>query len=84
MFKVVLSDIGKRKNTLGECDTTENIITIDKDACQTQQEATLIHEIFHALNTTLDGSQDGHRILDSLSEQFYQVLKENKLLNETK
>lgn len=69
------------RDNLGYCDSVNNIININKKAVQTQQEATLIHEIFHAINTTFDsGHNFSHSLLDSLSEQFYQVLKENKLL----
>jgi hypothetical protein len=57
-------------------------ISICSKLPQTHKEATLIHEIFHVINTTLDGDKIGHSLLDSLSEQFYQVLKDNKLLNE--
>jgi len=55
-------------------------ITIDSRLPQTQKESTLIHEILHTLNTTLDDDRLGHSLLDSLAEQLYQVLKENKLL----
>lgn len=71
--------LGERKNLLGECDTSDNIIVIDANAVQSQQEATLIHEIFHALNTTYDSGAN-HALMDSLAEQFYAVLKENNLL----
>lgn len=78
-FKIDLkSDL---KGELGSCDSVKNIIEIDSNAVQSQQEATLIHEIFHAINTTLDGGHNfSHALLDSISEQFYQVLKDNKML----
>lgn len=63
----------------GESDTANNKINICKTIKQSQKESTLIHEIFHFMNATLDDG-DGHRILDSLAEQLYQVLSDNKLL----
>lgn len=67
---------------MGWCDSEKNVINIGPKAPQSQQEATLIHEIFHALNTTFSGGHNfSHALLDSLSEQFYQVLSDNKLLN---
>lgn len=61
----------------GETDYNNGIIYINSDLQQTEQEAALLHEIFHVLNKTIN-----HEFLDSLSEQLYQVLKDNKLLNE--
>lgn len=37
--------------------------------------STLVHEVFHVINSTLD-----HALLDSLSEQVAQVLWDNKLI----
>lgn len=71
-FTVVLKELEK---DLGCTDYTKNIITIDINLPQDQKEATLIHEIMHCMNTTLE-----HQLLDSLSEQMYQVLKDNNLL----
>lgn len=42
---------------------------------ETQREATFIHELLHALNNELD-----HALLDSLAEQLYQVMRDNRLL----
>lgn len=50
-------------------------IYINAELTQEAQEATLIHEIMHGLNSTMN-----HEFLDSLSEQLYTVLKENKLI----
>lgn len=58
----------------------EDKIMISKDLPQTHKEATLIHEIFHVMNSTIGVSKVGHSLLDSLSEQFYQVLHDNKML----
>jgi len=57
-----------------------NTIHICKSIAQSQKESTLIHEILHFLNSTLGESAMGHSVQDSLSEQLYQVLKDNNLL----
>ncbi len=57
-----------------------NTIEICKNLPQSQKESTLIHEILHYLNSTLAANQIGHALHDSISEQFYQVLVDNKLL----
>lgn len=40
------------------------------------QEAAFFHEIGHTINTTID-----HALLDSISMQYFQVLKDNDLWN---
>lgn len=57
-----------------------NTIKICKSLSQSQKESTLIHEILHVLNSELDGREIGHMLLDSLANQLYQVLADNKLL----
>lgn len=74
-----------RKATLedatGQFDVRSNTITISDDIPQSQQEAALIHEIVcHAVNSTFSSQHIGHALLDSISEQLYQVLKDNDLL----
>lgn len=64
----------------GEANSSRNEIKICKSLVQSQKESTLIHEIFHLLNTTMDGDRLGHAFLDSFSEQFYQVLSDNDML----
>lgn len=59
----------------GDSSYTNGEIRINKDLSQTQKESTLIHEILYFCNTTLD-----HALLDSLAEQLYQALKDNKML----
>lgn len=71
----------KEMKDCGECDYANNTISLNKDHAQSQQEATLIHEIFHAINANFDESSISHMLLESLSQQFYQVLKDNNLLN---
>jgi len=73
-------EIKELDGVLGKTTWDKPKIQIDKDVPKTIQEATLIHEIFHCINTTIDGTHLGHALLDSLSEQFYQVLKDNHLL----
>jgi Zn-dependent peptidase ImmA (M78 family) len=59
----------------GLCDRDTNTIIINADLHKSQQEATLIHEIFHAMNWELE-----EEILESLAQQLYQVFKDNNLL----
>jgi len=72
--------MGSLDGKLGESDYDKGLITIDKNSPQSIQESTLIHEVIHFLNTTLGDSEMGHSLIDSLSEQLYQVLKDNNLL----
>lgn len=74
-YKVEVTDSGLDLGDYGELDIETNTIKISSKLPQTNKESTLIHEIMHAINTTLD-----HELLDSLAEQVYQVLKDNKLL----
>ena len=75
IIKIVEKEGFNANSDCGEFLIEKNTITIRKDMPQDQKEATLIHEIFHVCNSTLD-----HTLLDSLAEQFYQVLKDNGLL----
>ncbi len=59
----------------GRTERTRNRIIIDADLTQSQKESTLIHEILHVINNEI-----AHPLLDSLAEQLYQVLSDNKLL----
>lgn len=63
------------EDTCGDNSYTKGRIRLNKSLPQTQKEATFIHEAMHTMNTTLN-----HELLDSLAEQIYQFLKENKLL----
>lgn len=64
----------------GQWDTKDNTIMINKDESKSQQEATLIHEIFHALNAQWDMNPTMHAWMESLSQQWYQVLSDNHML----
>ena len=59
----------------GETDYEQGIIYINKSLTEGERGAAFFHEIFHVLNKTLN-----HTLLDSLSEQLFQVFKDNKLL----
>lgn len=74
-YKVLITKTGLDSGDYGELEIETNTIRINPDLPQSNKESTLIHEILHAVNTTLD-----HELLDSLSEQIYQVLKDNKLI----
>lgn len=52
-----------------------NVIYINSELSKEAQEIALIHEALHCINSTMD-----HEFLDSLSEQLYQLLSDNKLL----
>lgn len=67
-------------NEDGRWESKENKIYICKSLPQTQKEVVLVHEILHACNAVFGDTEIAHMILDSLSQQLYQVLKDNKLL----
>lgn len=79
IYKVFLKELD---DCSGETDMKKLSISIDKNAPQSVQEATLIHEIMaHCINSTFAGENHiAHGLMDSLSEQMYQVLSENKML----
>ena len=54
---------------------TGNVIFIRETLSKEAQIVTLFHEILHGCNTTIN-----HEFLDSLSEQLYQVFKDNDFL----
>ena len=66
-------------DTFGEFDEFTNTIFINSRLPRSQQEATLIHEIIGVCNPTLHDSELGHMLMESLSQQLYQVLRDNKL-----
>ena len=72
----------KLEQSTGTFDAQSLTITIDPTYPPSVQGATLLHEILHAINGTLDSTEIGHALLESLAEQLYQVLHDNKLLNE--
>lgn len=77
-FKIVFKEL---EDDNGSLDWRTNTITIDSKLPLNHQWATLVHEAMHCFNTTLDTQNDfGHALLDSLSEQFYAFLVDNKIL----
>lgn len=62
----------------GEFSTETNEIRISDRLAPSQIGATLLHEIMHAMNSEFDKDLE-HIILESLSQQLYQVLHDNKL-----
>lgn len=63
----------------GEWMQQKNLIKICKTLSQSQKEVTLIHEIFHAINSEWNNSPDRHALMDSLSGQLHQVFTDNKM-----
>ena len=81
IVKIVLKSPVNNGGDCGEADFDKNQIILDKKLTQSMKELTLIHEIFHFLNSDFHGDSPwSHALLESLSQQFYQVLKDNKLL----
>jgi len=62
----------------GSVDVGKNLIRINSKHSPDQQASALIHEILGALKTTMHLKQ--HELLDSLSEQLFQVLYDNHML----
>lgn len=71
----------KEMDDCGTFDDEKMTITINSKMPQSRKESTLIHEIMHVFNSTLSESREGHSLQDSLAEQLYQVLKDNKLIS---
>lgn len=69
-----------RNEDYGDFSAKTNVIRISKALTQSQKEVTLIHEILHGLNACFDMTPVGHMLLESLAQQLYQVLKDNRLL----
>lgn len=63
----------------GKAISCKNVIEICKTVVQSQRESILLHEVFHFLNPTFDDG-DRHAVMDSVVEQFYQVLVDNNML----
>ena len=74
IFKVVLKEFDDA-TICGETSYEEGKIYINKKLPDTMKASTLIHEAMHVMNTTIE-----HALLDSLSEQMFQFLQDNKLL----
>jgi hypothetical protein len=72
-FTVLIRDLGEKQ--CGQTDLVKQTISIDSELTGTMLVTTLIHEIFHVMNTELE-----HVLLDSLAQQLTQVLLDNDLL----
>ena len=59
----------------GQFDIKKNELLLNEKQEQTQLEASLIHEILHALNICMDEER-----VEFLSQGLYQVIKDNKLV----
>jgi len=74
-FKVEVSDL--EDGDCGEINYTNGVISISSNINSSLQQSTLLHEAIHGMNATMN-----HEFLDSLAEQIFQFLKDNKLWNE--
>lgn len=61
-------------DTCGKLDRSTNTISISKTLSDSSKSVTLLHEAIHAMNGELS-----EEVIDSLSEQLYQLLKDNQL-----
>ena len=68
------------KDDVGTFSSANNTISICKTLAQSQKECTLIHEMMHVMNSGWEINNERHAFMDSIAEQFYQVLVDNKLL----
>lgn len=73
-------ELKKLDNVCGYYENKKGLIVIDSEMPKTLQESTLIHEVIHVMNSTIGEHTIGHSFQDSLAEQLYQVLRDNKLL----
>lgn len=78
IVKLSYKDFGGRYDGLSS--TEDNTIIIEKKLPPSQKMATLIHEAMHMMNATWAETREGHIFLESLSQQVYQFLSDNKLL----
>ena len=77
---IIIDCTQELENRNGEFVITKNLIKICKTLPQSQKEITLIHELFHAMQCGWSDSAMSHLFLESMSQQLYQVLTDNKLL----
>lgn len=74
-YKVKLVSRVDSVDSEGEMDNEAGTIRLLKTLTPTALEAAFIHEALHGMNSTLN-----HELLDSLAEQVFQFLHDNKLL----
>lgn len=77
IYRIIYADSWSEQTEgdLGFTSVKEGIIYIRAGLPPSVQFSVLIHECFHAMNTTID-----HALLDSLAEQLSQILWDNGLL----
>ncbi len=79
VYKVILDGKIKAGTSMGQncgqLNRFDGMISVNKNLIRTEQEETLFHEIFHAMNNEINEA-----LVESLSQQWYQVLKDNNLL----
>lgn len=73
-IKIVLKDRWA-DDTSGEWMPDRNEIWINKNLSGSQIWATIIHEVFHVMNSELD-----HALLESLAQQIFQIVSDNKII----
>lgn len=73
-IKVIFHDPILGTSNEAHLDNSKNLIVIDSTLSHSAQAVSLLHEILHRMNSTID-----HVFMASLAEQLYQVLKDNKL-----
>lgn len=75
IYKVILTPDGFGDSPCATTDYNKGEIKINSALLPSEMEQSVIHEAMHVMNKTIY-----HPLLDSLSEQFYQFLKDNNLL----
>ena len=76
-YKIELTDDKNllEKDTAGMLCREKGTIYILKSLMESEKEATLIHEILHAINGELD-----EVTVEGIAQQLYQIVKENNVL----
>lgn len=78
-YKLVFADSWEGcDGEMGETDYEQETIYIKKGLSDSATFQVVFHEIFHVINSKID-----HVLLESLSEQFAQVLWDNGFVDET-
>lgn len=75
-YKVSLVDPEIIDNSMGSFNPALGEIQIRNDIRQEQKEATLLHEILHAINNEMEEKE-----VEALAQALYQVLSDNNLLS---
>ena len=80
-YQVILKDRYKEDGStdLGTHSVHQLKIWIDREMVQQQQEETLLHEIIEAINDHNDLKLE-HNQISGISNNIYQVLKDNQLI----